>query len=108
MINTSDEGEPETPQIPAQTCLAKLFPNPFNPTLYISYKLVKASPVKINIFNSRGQLIRSFDDLSPEAGTYNLPWDGKDQSGSPCGSGMYFVRMIAGNEVFSQKAMLLK
>ncbi|MCB5270451.1 MAG: T9SS type A sorting domain-containing protein [Candidatus Cloacimonetes bacterium] len=104
-----EEGnDQQTPVIPKVTELKKVFPNPFNPSATISYALVDAAPVSIRIYNSRGQLVRSFEEGLQNAGNYNLAWNGDDNSGRSLATGVYYIRMQAGNQSFNKKAVLMK
>jgi hypothetical protein len=100
--------EPQNPGAPAITTLKGIYPNPFNPSTTISYSLAKAGDVNIRIFNSRGQLVRNYQQGLQNAGNYNLIWNGQDDNGQNMSSGVYFFRMQAGDKVFSSKAVLLK
>ena len=97
-----------TPVIPLITGLDSLYPNPFNPELTIGYTLEKAQRVQITIANSRGQVIRTLTDTNQAKGSHRLIWDGKDESGNECPSGVFFVKMIAGNKDYNRKAILMK
>lgn len=83
-------------------------PNPFNPETAIGYQLPAVSEVKLNIFNIRGQKVRSMVSEKQPAGTYSVIWDGRDDSGSPMDSGIYFYRLTAGNRMQMKKMTLLK
>lgn len=98
----------QTPDIPLQTGLSQIYPNPFNPVAYIPYSLSEAANVDLLIYNGRGQLVRQFDRVSREKGNYKVIWDGKDNNGRELNTGVYFFRMTAGKEVFTRKAVLLK
>ncbi len=102
------EDDPSAPEIDLVTALNKVFPNPFNPSTFISYTIAEAVPVKINILNSRGQLVRSLLNQSINPGTYTTQWDGRDNKGNSCSSGIYYIRMSAGGDSFIRKALLIK
>ncbi|MDD3562998.1 MAG: FlgD immunoglobulin-like domain containing protein [Candidatus Cloacimonetes bacterium] len=103
-----DGNDQQTPVIPKVTELKKVFPNPFNPSATISYSLVDAAPVSIKIYNSRGQMVRSFEEGLQNAGSYNLIWNGEDNSGRSLPTGVYYIRMQAGQQSFNKKAVLMK
>jgi flagellar hook assembly protein FlgD len=42
------------------------------------------------------------------AGRYVAEWDGRDDAGSPVGSGVYFYRMTTGSFASVRKMVLLK
>ncbi len=102
------EAEIPLPEIPTITALNRIYPNPFNPLAHISYTLKESVPVDLKIYNKRGQLVRSFSNPPNQTGLHRVLWDGNDNDGRPCSSGVYLFRMTAGKEVFTQKAILLK
>lgn len=84
------------------------YPNPANPSTQIVYALPEAAAVKLSIFNIRGQLVREFDMGYQNAGSYQKVWDARDQSGMVVPSGTYIYRLQAGNEMATQRFLLLK
>ncbi|MCF7813750.1 MAG: hypothetical protein K9N40_04660 [Candidatus Cloacimonetes bacterium] len=68
------------------------FPNPFNPTTTISYDLSQDTKVELNIYNSKGQLIKSLVDAEQSAGYHQVIWNGTDNYGNQVSSGIYFSR----------------
>jgi len=64
--------------------------------------------VKIEIYNIRGQLVRSFESGYKQQGSYKLTWEGEDNNGCLCETGIYCIRMQAGKENYIKKAVLLK
>ncbi|MCB5247571.1 MAG: endonuclease [Candidatus Cloacimonetes bacterium] len=95
-------------QIPLLTSLDAIYPNPFNPQASIPFSLAAGGPVSIRIYDVRGRLVRSFDLGELESGRHQSSWDGFDSSGSPCPTGLYFIRMATREGTFSRKAMLVK
>ncbi|MGC9362207.1 MAG: choice-of-anchor J domain-containing protein, partial [Candidatus Syntrophosphaera sp.] len=73
------------------------YPNPFNPETTIRYSLAEPGPVKIEIYNIRGQHVKSLVNESKAAGNHSVVFDGTDDSGRRISSGVYFYRMKAGN-----------
>jgi hypothetical protein len=96
-----------TPDIPFVTKLENAYPNPFNPNTNIRYQLKDAGDVKIDIFNARGQLVRSFSRTHDAPGYYQINWDGRDSSGKAVSSGVYQYKMTSG-KYHSTKKMVLK
>ncbi|MCH7724491.1 MAG: T9SS type A sorting domain-containing protein [Bacteroidetes bacterium] len=81
------------------------YPNPFNPTTTIQYTLMKTEYVKIELFNSLGELIQIVEKGVKEAGTYKLFLSFNNNLLS---SGIYFYRIKAGDFVETKKMILLK
>jgi hypothetical protein len=101
-------GNGGTPPIPTATQLDNAYPNPFNPNTTIRYQLEGAGKVKIEIYNTRGQLVRSFEKGHDAAGHYGIVWDGRDSSGRELPSGVYLYKMSCGKYSSSKKMVLKK
>ncbi|MBI4530345.1 MAG: hypothetical protein HY709_02385, partial [Candidatus Latescibacteria bacterium] len=72
--------------------LAQNAPNPFNPATSIAYDLPTDGWVRLTVYGTGGQLIRTLVDAAQPAGRYTVRWDGKDGVGHPVASGIYFYR----------------
>jgi len=83
-------------------------PNPFNPSTEIKYQLPQLDEVRIVIYNVLGQEVRTLVDGKQEAGRYTVRWNGDNEQGYKVPSGMYFLRMKAGNFIANRKLLLLK
>ena len=84
------------------------YPNPFNPTTTISFVLRHDGLVSIEIFNIRGQKIRSLANSFYRAGKHNIIFNGKDDSGSELGSGLYLCRMTTDGYNSTKRLLLIK
>jgi hypothetical protein len=107
-ISYTNQDNPGVSGVPLVTELKSVFPNPFNPTTTISYGIAKATDVKISIYNSRGQVVRTFNEGTKAANSYRLNWNGKDNNGKECSTGIYYIKMQAGKDSFTRKAVLMK
>ncbi len=96
------------PEIELSTLLKSNYPNPFNPSTWISYSLSTESHVKIEIYNVKGQLVKTLINGSQNKGSYRLIWNGNDSFGKNVGTGIYFCRMSAGKYHSIRKMMMLK
>ena len=90
------------------TALIGNYPNPFNPETTISYSVKEPAPVKIEIYNTKGQLVRTLVNQIQPRGFYSEIWNGTDERGNPVASGVYMYRMTAGNYRSHKKMMLIK
>jgi len=84
------------------------YPNPFNPATTISFNLPKSSKVTLKIYNLLGQEVRTLADHVMEAGSHSISWDGKDNSGDPVSSGVYFYRLNAGESKVVRKMIFMR
>jgi len=90
------------------TALHGNYPNPFNPETVISFSLGCSGAVSIDIYNVRGQKVRSLISGVYGAGVHSVVWNGADSAGRSVGSGVYFYRMVSGEYVGVRKMLLLK
>ncbi len=95
-------------EIPTRFGLEQNYPNPFNPTTVISYQLSAVSNVKLVIYNTLGQQVRTLVSGSQNTGSYTVQWDGRSDLGEKVASGMYLYRITAGSFVQTKKMMLMK
>ena len=89
------------------------FPNPFNPETWIPFQIKQESVVTIQIHNSAGQLIKTLEVGSRDAGVYDTKeravyWDGTNEQDEPVSSGTYFYTLQAGDFQSTKKMLLLK
>ena len=84
------------------------YPNPFNPETSIVYSINKAGNVKIDIFNVRGQKVRTLVDSYRDTGEHVEIWNGQDDNNSNVASGVYYCVMRFNNHVDVKKMLLLK
>jgi hypothetical protein len=94
--------EIESP-IPEKTALADAYPNPFNPTTTISFGLDVDADISIQVYNLQGQIIETLASEYMQAGYHSVTWNADQHS-----SGVYFVRMMAGDNISTQKLLLVK
>jgi len=79
------------------------YPNPFNPSVAISYQLSASDLVKASIYNSNGILVKELLNKNMTAGSHELVWNATNMP-----SGVYILKMSAGNTVNTQKLVLSK
>ena len=96
------------PSVPVISGISGIYPNPFNPSTTIKVGISDASHARLSIYNARGQLVRVLLDQSMSKGYHKLLWDGRDDSGRACGSGIYFAVLNAGRDSFSRKLVMVK
>ena len=93
---------------PAVTALKGNYPNPFNPETTISFDLAKDSFVNIEIFNIKGQKVKTLISEQYKAGNHNVIWNGIDDNGRNVSSGVYFYKMSTENYNSINKMILMK
>ena len=86
--------------LPGSFAMNQNYPNPFNSETHISYQLPVSSEVRLIIYEIQGRQIRELLHTVQPAGYYQKIWDGKDENGLLVPSGIYLMRIKAGD--FSQ------
>ena len=94
--------------IPTKTELHRNFPNPFNPETTIQFSVINSGNVSIQIYNLRGQKIRTLLENNMDVGVHSVVWDGTDDSGRTVGSGVYFYQMQTTDFTDTKRMLLLK
>lgn len=106
--NESVDNEDEVaPQVFRPT-LKQNYPNPFNPTTSIALLLPNNESIKLNVYNAKGQLVRTLFEGDLNKGEHSFVWDGNDSNGSKVASGMYMYSVITAKGTQSRKMMLMK
>jgi hypothetical protein len=86
----------------------RTYPNPFNPTTQIRFKLPAAGAVSLRIYDVNGRLIRELSQEQFSAGEHTISWDGIDRHGLPVSSGMYFAELVFGKARSVTKLALIR
>ena len=94
--------------VPTRLALLPSSPNPFREAATIAYNLPAAGHVTVGVYDVAGRLVRQVVDGPIEAGPHAVQWDGRDGSGRPVASGVYFCRIDAGGDSDMQRLVFLK
>ena len=89
------------------------YPNPFNPSTKIQFKvgsLEFGEPIRTTlvIYNILGQKVRTLLDEERLPGSYQVIWDGKNDTGKEVTSGIYFYQLKTGDYTDCRKMVLLR
>ncbi len=95
-------------QMAAGFMLFQNYPNPFNPATVIGFELAEARLVEWSVHDAAGRSVyrRSMGLMS--GGYHEVTWRGVDETGKALPSGIYFYRIIAGEESQTQRMVLLR
>lgn len=102
-VSTNDPQSPELPPL----LVKQNYPNPFKTVTTIVYTLGQKGRVEIEIYNLKGQKVRSEYRLS-EPGEGSWSWDGTDSKGNKCASGLYLYKVQSGNTRSTKKMILMQ
>ncbi|HPL51928.1 MAG TPA: FlgD immunoglobulin-like domain containing protein [Candidatus Cloacimonas acidaminovorans] len=85
------------------------YPNPFNPETTINFTLKDPTlSLKLNIYNIKGQLVKTLYDGALQKGQHSFVWNGTDETNCQVSSGVYFYRLSNGKESRQRKMVLMK
>lgn len=93
----------------AALATVRVAPNPSNPSTTIRFNLPQPMAVSLSIYDMLGQRIRTL--LSNEyrqAGNYSVVWNGRDRTGQRTASGVYFINLRAGEQLYQEKLTLVR
>nr|MBC8525872.1 carboxypeptidase regulatory-like domain-containing protein [Candidatus Cloacimonadota bacterium] len=106
-LQTGIVGVDDIPVI--STKLNSNFPNPFRHSTTISFSCHRDTEnAEIIIYNIKGQKVKKLVNEKLNAGEHQIFWNGKDESGNPVSSGIYFYRLEANNRSFIKKMLLMR
>jgi hypothetical protein len=93
---------------PTRFELAQNYPNPFNPVTKITYQVARTTGVKIGVYNLMGQLVKTLINETLAPGKYSTIWAGDNAQGQSVPTGIYFLKMEAGDFTKVRKMALLR
>ena len=84
------------------------FPNPFNPNTTISFELKESGLTKIEIYNVKGEKIKTLLNKTLPTGSHEVEWKGLNEKGKTIPSGVYFYKLSVNGKQKTNKMLLLK
>ncbi len=94
--------------VPQEWSVSKNYPNPFNPDTHLQFSVPQAGHVTAVVYNMLGQKVRTLLDNEVSAGTHQIVWDSRSDSGESMPSGVYYMRFDFGGRFQTQKVVLTK
>ncbi len=98
-------GEAEV--MPTAFALRQNRPNPFSGTTEIRFELPVPSPVRLEVFDAQGRLVRTLANGDFPVGFHSVVWDQRDAAGARVRPGIYLYRIAAGAFRHQRKMMML-
>jgi hypothetical protein len=83
-------------------------PNPFSESTSFALALPAPADVDVTIYHISGRRIATLSEGSLPAGEHLLTWDGRDSTGAPVASGIYFCRANVGTWREVRKLVVLR
>lgn len=102
-------GDNDNTLTPFVNALEQNKPNPFHPQTEIAFSVKDlAQRVQLNIYNTKGQLIKSLIDGTAKSHQNRLVWDGRDAHGKQVSSGIYYYILQTADYRSSRKMLMMK
>src|SRR5439155_7142290 len=98
---------PPDPQT-ARMQLARPTPTPFAGTMRCQLVLPAGERVDAAIYDLSGRRIRVISSTILEAGPHDIVWDGRDRNDTEAPSGVYFLKVAAGDETQLRRLVLVR
>lgn len=83
-------------------------PNPFSATTVIHYELSEVGPVRLQLYDTQGRLVRTLVNGTGQAGKFQVEWDGLDDGGLPAAPGFYLCRLCSNGNAETVRIVLAK
>ena len=86
-----------------ETSSLSIYPNPVSTSTTVSFYVEETKNVSVKVFDMSGRLVTTLTDASFEEGDYEIIWNAAEIN-----SGIYFLRMEAGDYLQMEKLSVLK
>ncbi len=94
----------ETNTIPKTFAIAAIYRNPFNSACNVEIELSEQTDITIDLYDMQGRKVKDIaNEKNVKAGKYRMRWNAENLP-----SGVYFVRLNAGDRIITKRAMLMK
>ncbi|MBN2013501.1 DUF362 domain-containing protein [candidate division KSB1 bacterium] len=106
--NTTTAVERSHSDLPDVFTFLENYPNPFNPSTTIRYALPASADIRLNIYNLKGEKVRTLINQHQSAGAFEISWNGRYDNNDRAASGVYICRMEinTGGEIVSQSRQM--
>lgn len=95
------------PDLPTQSIMSNAYPNPFRASdqTNIDVSIKAGETGTVTIYNIVGQAVKTFN---VSEGNHNLQWNGRDNRGNVCASGIYFYKLSTPSMNQTKKMVIVK
>ncbi len=102
-----DKGD-NVPDAEYTDMISAVYPNPFNPETNIDFSIKTTGNVTLEVYNLKGQRVKTLVDDSVEAGDHSVIWHGDTDSGNSAATGVYFIKLRTNEYQQTKKVMMIK
>jgi len=86
----------------------RCYPNPFNQQTTIEINIENTGYTQLDIFNIRGEKIKTFVSNSIPIGNHKISWNGTNNDGIDLSSGIYFIKLLSNHKIQTDKIILIR
>ncbi len=101
----SDVNGEETPKF---RLALNAWPNPVQSEAHVRFTLPTEGEATLSIFGPDGRLVRTLATGQLAAGNHTLAWDRRSTEGQPVAAGVYYYRLVNGEQTLSHKTVVLR
>jgi hypothetical protein len=115
-LGAGEEIEEREDIVKPQFALSQNYPNPIlmnqasrtSELTRIDFSLPEDAEVSLNIYNVKGQIVKSLTSGVLSAGRHTVSWDGNNDNNQRVSSGVYFYRLDNGKKTINRKMLIVK
>jgi len=88
--------------------IISVYPNPFTHNTNISFSIKNSNNIQLDIYNIKGQRIKTLVSELMKVGNHEIEWDGRNDYGKPVANGIYFYKLSTDTKSITKKMILLR
>jgi cyclophilin family peptidyl-prolyl cis-trans isomerase len=105
-VETNAVGNQDESLPPPELRITRLYPNPFKNRTSLTFNSTKAGEMQISVYDVKGRIVKT-DTVQNKTGLNNWTWNGQDNTGKVAAPGVYILKIKAGQNSRTAKAVLL-
>jgi hypothetical protein len=86
----------------------QISPNPMRTNTVIEYQLATPQRVLLDVYNVSGQLVKTLVNQHEQSGKHQVTWNSHDERGRQVASGIYFLKLQAGENTATRKLLIVR
>lgn len=90
-------------ETPNKFSLSQNYPNPFNPVTSIEFSITESAATSIIIYDALGREVETLVNENLSAGVYKTEWNASNYN-----SGVYFYKLVSGNNTETKRMLMVK